>query len=104
MRLITRDLNYSYNGEYKYAILKDGTIVKPHMWALTTLIYNEEEHGPYSVVGHIEEDLMEQEIYFKYRLIDKIKLRRETAFVHIKDIIAFSNKIRDLKKLKVKLG
>lgn len=90
-------LTYSYNGEYKYAILKDGTIVIPNMWSLTELIYNPERDGSREVVGYVEKNPSLQEIFFSYRFIDRLRLGRKTAFAHMKDIIAFSNSKKTLR-------
>lgn len=100
MKIIKNKTDYLYNGEYKYAMLIDNTIVKPVMWSTTILICDEERFGPKEILDCINENVEKQEIYFEYRFWDRLKQKRKTAFVDMRDIFAFSNNLRELKKLK----
>lgn len=64
----------------KFGLLKDGKIVK---------IY---------AVSDPEYTLEEQEIYFTYRILDRLKFKRKSAWSFKKHFIGFGNKVRTLKK------
>lgn len=75
----------NHKGNDKYALLKDGTIVK--------ITYYSDTEDP------LWDSEWEQDIYFEYRFIDRIRLRRKTAFARISDVVAFGNNVKSLKKL-----
>lgn len=62
----------------RYGLIDDGIIVKILAWT--------------------DCDCCEQEIYFSYRFFDKLKFRRDVAWIHYGRFTAFANKVKTLKK------
>ena len=78
----------------KYILLQDGTIVKAIMWSdMRTEIFNEDKTSSYPNYPPSE-----QEVYFKYRLIDRIRTKRKSAFVRESYILSADNSVRVLKR------